>query len=190
MIKTQALSYGEQYAVQEEAQRSKGDGRSSIHYPALFLFVGDKVAPTIGPVLDSCERKWDNAGGVMALHAVSGAAKEGTDGSKSESVAGGKTGCLPYLPETAGSDPRTVRHELYRKFHEDTRYLAEMNKVIRRLSNSIADYGRLYSSFDVIHLSIITRVDDPLNVLLPEITLLARAVLTSPSSPYRQISTL
>lgn len=61
MIKTQALSYGEQYAVQEEAQRSKGDGRSSIHYPALFLFVGDKVAPAIGPVLDSCERKWDNA---------------------------------------------------------------------------------------------------------------------------------
>lgn len=178
MIKTQALSYGEQYAVQEEAQRSKGDGRSSIHYPALFLFVGDKVAPAIGPVLDSCERKWDNAGGVMALHAVSGAAKEGTDGSKSESVAGGKDRVLAMaLPETAGSDPRTVRHELYRKFHEDTRYLAEMNKVIRRLSNSIADYGRLYSSFDVIHLSIITRVDDPLNVLLPEITLLARAVL-------------
>ncbi|MEK4036997.1 transcription initiation factor TFIID [Paenibacillus sp. FSL L8-0493] len=178
MIKTQALSYGEQYAVQEEAQRSKGDGRSSIHYPALFLFVGDKVAPAIGPVLDSCERKWDNAGGVMALHAVSGAEKEGTDGSKSRSDAGGKDRVLAMaLPETAGSDPRTVRHELYRKFHEDTRYLAEMNKVIRRLSNSIADYGRLYSSFDVIHLSIITRVDDPLNVLLPEITLLARAVL-------------
>ncbi|WP_339811993.1 transcription initiation factor TFIID [Paenibacillus sp. FSL R7-0189] len=178
MIKTQALSYGEQYAVQEEAQRSKGDGRSSIHYPALFLFVGDKVAPAIGPVLDSCERKWDNAGGVMALHAVSGAAKEGIDGSISGSVAGGKDRVLAMaLPETAGLDPRTVRHELYRKFHEDTRYLAEMNKVIRRLSNSIADYGRLYSSFDVIHLSIITRVDDPLNVLLPEITLLARAVL-------------
>jgi hypothetical protein len=187
MIKTLALSYGEQYAVQEEAQRSKGDGRSSIHYPALFLFVGDKVAPAIGPVLDSCERKWDNAGGVMALHAVSGTKSEDTDRSKRGIDAGGKDRVLAMaLPDMAGSDPRTVRHELYRKFHEDTRYLAEMNKVIRRLSNSIADYGRLYSSFDVIHLSIITRVDDPLNVLLPEITLLARAIL---SQSFKSVQT-
>ena len=70
MDKTHVLSYAEQYAVQEEAQRSKGDGRSSIHYPVLFLFVGDKVAPAIGPVLNSCERKWDNAGGIMAVHAA------------------------------------------------------------------------------------------------------------------------
>jgi hypothetical protein len=187
MIKTLALSYGEQYAVQEEAQRSKGDGRSSIHYPALFLFVGDKVAPAIGPVLDSCERKWDNAGGVMALHAVSGTMSEDTDRSKRGTDAGGKDRVLAMaLPDMAGSDPRKVRHELYRKFHEDTRYLAEMNKVIRRLSNSIADYGRLYSSFDVIHLSIITRVDDPLNVLLPEITLLARAIL---SQSFKSVQT-
>ncbi|WP_339317413.1 transcription initiation factor TFIID [Paenibacillus sp. FSL R10-2734] len=187
MITTQALSYGEQYAAQEEARRSKGDGRSSIHYPALFLFVGDKVAPAIGPVLDSCERKWDNAGGVMALHAASGAKSEGTEKSKSGSDAGGRDRVMAMaLPDMAGSDPRTVRHDIYRKFHEDTKYLAEMNKVIRRLSNSIADYGRLYSSFDVIHLSIITRVDDPLNVLLPEITLLARAIL---SQSFKSVQT-
>lgn len=188
MIKTLALSYGEQYAAQEEAQRSKGDGRSSIHYPALFLFVGDKVAPAIGPVLDSCERKWDNAGGVMAIHAVSGANSEKqAEGSKSGYDAGGRDRVMAMaLPDMAGADPRTIRHDIYRKFHEDTRFLAEMNKDLRRLSNSIADYGRLYSSFDVIHLSIITRVDDPLNVLLPEITLLARAIL---SQSFKSVQT-
>lgn len=82
------------------------------------------------------------------------------------------------LPDTAGRDPRTVRHELYREFHEDSQYLAGMNRTLRQLSNSIADYGRLYSSFDVIHLSVITRVDDPQNVLLPQIVLLARAILS------------
>ncbi|MFD1909604.1 hypothetical protein ACFSQ7_45060 [Paenibacillus rhizoplanae] len=82
------------------------------------------------------------------------------------------------LPDTAGRDPRTVRRELYREFHEDSQYLAGMNRTLRQLSNSIADYGRLYSSFDVIHLSVITRVDDPQNVLLPEIVLLARAILS------------
>lgn len=177
MIKAQALSYAQQYAAQEEAQRSKGDGRSSIHYPALFLFLGDKVSPAIGPVLDSCERKWDNAGGVMALHAAPAGGKE-QDRSQMQGDEGGRGRVMSMaLPETAGRDPRTVRHDIYREFHEDSRYLAGMNRTLRQLGNSIADYGRLYSSFDVIHLSIITRVDDPLNVLLPEVALLARAVL-------------
>ncbi|QQZ63433.1 transcription initiation factor TFIID [Paenibacillus sonchi] len=198
MIKAQALTYAEQYAAQEEAQRSKGDGRSSIHYPALFLFLGDKVASAIGPVLDGCERKWDNAGGIMALHAASAGAEQAGDGSQSQpEYAGSRKRAQAEgsrrervlgmaLPETAGRDPRTVRQDLYREFHEDSRFLAGMNRSLRRLSNSIADYGRLYSSFDVIHLSIITRVDDPLNVLLPEVALLARAVL---SQSFKSVQT-
>ncbi|MEK3875416.1 transcription initiation factor TFIID [Paenibacillus sp. FSL M7-0420] len=185
MIRDQALQYAEQYAAQEEAQHNKGDGRSSIHYPALFLFLGDKVTPAIGPVLERCQRKWDNAGGVMALHAGShngsGSTQEkegvkGRIGSGNSSVH--ERVMHMTLPDTAGRDPRTVRRELYREFHEDSQYLAGMNRTLRSLSNSIADYGRLYSSFDVIHLSVITRVDDPQNVLLPEIVLLARAILS------------
>ncbi|MBW4082351.1 transcription initiation factor TFIID [Paenibacillus sp. S150] len=214
MIKAQALTYAEQYAAQEEAQRSKWDGRSSIHYPALFLFLGDKASTAIGPVLDSCERKWDNAGGIMALHAASGGgtgqavsaggsqAGNGNAGSGSgvNSGAALEHGANPgqteggkrarvmgmALPETEGRDPRTVRRDIYREFHEDSRFLAGMNRSLRHLSNSIADYGRLYSSFDVIHLSIITRVDDPLNVLLPEVALLARAVL---SQSFKSVQT-
>ncbi|QSF45760.1 transcription initiation factor TFIID [Paenibacillus tianjinensis] len=183
MIRTEALVYAEQYAAQEEAQHSKGDGRSSIHYPALFLFLGDKVTPAIGPVLERCERKWDNAAGVLALHAAAQGSSEqgsvkGNSVGKDHTGGGGRERVMTMgLPDTAGRDPRTVRQEVYRKFHEDSRYLAGMNRTLRRLGNSIADYGRLYSSFDVIHLSIITRVDDPLNVLLPEVALLARAVL-------------
>ncbi|GGF84013.1 hypothetical protein GCM10010912_31500 [Paenibacillus albidus] len=177
MITSQVLSYGEQYAAEEEAARSRGDGRSSIHYPALFLFVGDKVAPAIAPVLDSCERKWDNAGGVMAIHALTEGASRSAASPENGGTMRRERVMVMALPDTAGHDPRTVRQEVYREFHQDSRYLAEMNRTLRRLSNSIADYGRLYSSFDVIHLSIITRVDDPLNVFLPEITLLARAVL-------------
>ncbi|OKP98847.1 transcription initiation factor TFIID [Paenibacillus sp. P46E] len=203
MIKTQALTYAQQYAAQEEAQRSKGDGRSSIHYPALFLFLGDKVSPAIGPVLDSCERKWDNAGGIMALHAASaGSTGQSGGGTQAQAQAGnahdgnqvqpeGGSGrrervLAMALPQTAGRDPRTVRQDIYREFHEDSRFLAGLNRSLRRLSNSIADYGRLYSSFDVIHLSIVTRVDDPLNVLLPQIALLARAVL---SQSFKSVQT-
>lgn len=179
MIKAQVVQYAEQYAAEEEAQRSKGDGRSSIHYPALFLFLGDKVTSAIGPVLERCERKWDNAGGVMALHASSqGMNDKSSSGMRAEAGERGRERVMVMgLPETAGRDPRTVRQDVFREFSEDSRYLAGMNRSLRQLSNSIAEYGRQYSSFDVIHLTIITRVDDPLNVLLPQITLLARAVL-------------
>ncbi|AHV95839.1 hypothetical protein [Paenibacillus sabinae] len=204
MIRSLAMRYAAEYAAREDRLQDQGDGRSSIHYPALFLFVGEKAAPAIGPVLDSCRRKWDNAGGVMALHAVpeGGKAEQSavpqgepaSGGFASESPAsgissrsgasapllsGGPTDRLRTmtLPRTEGRDPRTVRRDLFLEFQGEQRYLAEMNTALRRLTDSMADYGRLYSSFDVIHLSIITRVDDPLNVLLPEITLLTRAVL-------------
>lgn len=193
MIRDQAIHYAEQYAAEEEAQHHKGDGRSSIHYPALFLFLGDKVAPAIGPVLARCERKWDNAGGVMALHA---GAPSGSGSTQEKEGVTGRIGSgnssihervmHMALPDSAGRDPRTVRRELYREFHEDSSYLAGMNRTLRHLSNSIADYGRLYSSFDVIHLSIVTRVDDPLNVLLPEVVLLARAIL---SQSFKSVQT-
>ncbi|KUP25593.1 transcription initiation factor TFIID [Paenibacillus sp. DMB5] len=221
MIRTEALVYAEQYAAHEEALHSKGDGRSSIHYPALFLFLGDKVSAAIEPVLMRCERKWDNAAGVLALHAgthggyagsqdaggagldgkeqpLSGSAawdykgqqpigSEGWDHKGRQSAGGSRERVMTMaLPDTAGRDPRTVRQDVYREFHEDGRYLAGMNRTLRQIGNRIADYGRLYSSFDVIHLSIITRVDDPLNVLLPEVALLARAVL---SQSFKSVQT-
>ncbi|KAA9004716.1 transcription initiation factor TFIID [Paenibacillus spiritus] len=172
--------FADGYALREEAQQGSGDGRTSIHYPALFLFLGARCEPAISPVVQSCRRKWDNAGGVLALHA---APEEASDAGEPSPGAAPKPG-LPdlavrkmALPAVGGRDPRTVRRDVWRAFQEQSAYLAGMNTALRRISNEIADYGRLYSSFDVIHLSIVTMVDDPANILLPQIALLARTVL-------------
>lgn len=169
MVKSRALTFAAEYAAREEAMQDQGEGRSSIHYPALFLFLGERCATAIGPVLDSCRRKWDNAGGVLAVHAC-------PEGQGMASYPEGRVRTLG-LPRTEGREPKTVRRELYREFRGQQRYLAEMNTTLRRLTDSMADFGRMYSSFDVIHLTVVTRVDDPLNVLLPELVLLTRAVL-------------
>lgn len=179
MVKPLAVRYAEAYALREDRLLDQEDGRSSIHYPALFLFAGDLSRDAVMSVLACCRRKWDNAGGVMAVQAVS------EDGATAGSPAAAGPGDGPraenirqlLLPATRGRDPKTVRRDIGRDFRQDGRYLAGMNRVLRQISNSIADYGRLYSSFDVIHLTIITRVDDPLNVFLPELTLLARTIL-------------
>ncbi|MBW7462247.1 transcription initiation factor TFIID, partial [Paenibacillus sepulcri] len=61
-------------------------------------------------------------------------------------------------------------------FHEAGRHLDDLNRALRQVSDTIADYGRLYASFDRLHLAVITRVEDPLNVLVPEISLLAQSI--------------
>ena len=37
VLKRELHKYAARYAVEQERQGSQGDGRSSIHYPALFL---------------------------------------------------------------------------------------------------------------------------------------------------------
>ena len=72
---------------------------------------------------------------------------------------------------------KTLRKEAHRSFQESAEALFGLNQMMRRVSNRIADYGRLYSSFDRIYVTVITRADDPLNVLLPEMTKLAETIL-------------
>src|SRR5690606_23693163 len=75
------------------------------------------------------------------------------------------------------SENKKGRKELWQAFCNDNRHLLELNRALRQISDRIADYGRLYASFDRLHLAVITRVDDPMNVLVPELTLLAQSIL-------------
>ncbi|MED5020881.1 transcription initiation factor TFIID [Paenibacillus chibensis] len=181
------------YAADQDRQSGKGDDQSSIHYPAVFLFIGDKSAGAIEPVMKINHKKWDNSAGVMYFHVGTGAA----DGSSGVSTASGPAqrqagtfaGQEPPEAElrlsrftmgsaSGGGDVKTMRKELYQSFYRNEEQLYGLNRALRQLSYNIADYGRLYSSFDRIHLSVITRVDDPLNVFIPEISLLAQSIFS------------
>ncbi len=178
------------YAADQDKLSGKGDDQSSIHYPAVFLFIGDKTAGAIEPVMRINHKKWDNSAGVMYFHVGTGAADGNTAGS-GVSAGSPRTGVISGQETLAGElrlnrfvmtstpsghDAKTLRKELYQSFYRDDDQLYGLNRALRQLSYNIADYGRLYSSFDRIHLSVITRVDDPLNVFIPEISLLAQSI--------------
>lgn len=184
------------YAADQDKLSGKGDDQSSIHYPAVFLFIGDKSAEAIEPMMRINHKKWDNSAGVMYFHVGTGrgpggphsghASRSATGNPGAASPASGKTGIsggaelrvsrFAIDAGPAGQDPKTLRKELYRSFYRDEEQLYALNRALRQLSYNIADYGRLYSSFDRIHLSVITRVDDPLNVFIPEVSLLAQSI--------------
>ncbi|UHA75956.1 transcription initiation factor TFIID [Paenibacillus sp. 481] len=223
--------FATEYAAAEEKLTDQGDDQSSIHYPAVFLFIGDKTVDAIDPIIQINDKKWDNSDGVMYVHIGSQAAtgsavsadstnpKNSTFSKSSEistvsadstistasvdsavaagsavsSVSQGETQetretgrqqglsrlstlALPVPARSDAENGKTLRKEVYDAFYREERLLVELNRMLRQVSHQIADYGRLYSSFDRIHLSIITRVDDPLNVFVPEISLLAKAI--------------
>lgn len=176
------------YSAAEHKLRGLEDDQSSIHYPTVFLFVGDEAGHAIEPMILSNELKWDNNAGVIYLHVSTSEGKDGTQkseqiGSASASSEAGKNRSAPKVFRAAltglsadQSEKRTVRKDIGAAFREEGRHLIELNRSLRQVSDTIADYGRLYASFDRLHLAVITRVDDPMNILIPEISLLAQSI--------------
>ena len=187
ILKRELEQYAARYAAEQERQGSQGDGRSSIHYPALFLFVGDLAAPAVSAVRDINQLKWDNEDGVAYVHIgtdEAGRAENAANASRDAASASREHEDhqvtyhrLPLSARQTQSPPKTLRKDVHRSFHESAEALFGLNRTMRRVSNRIAEYGRLYSSFDRIYVTVITRADDPLNVLLPEITKLAETIL-------------
>ncbi|WP_053375315.1 transcription initiation factor TFIID [Paenibacillus sp. FJAT-27812] len=161
--------YAADYSASEQKLSGLEDDQSSIHYPTVFLFIGDEAGQAIEPMIRSNELKWDNNAGVIYLHVSSGEA------SSVESAAKVMRVTMNGLSKDKG-DNKSVRKDIALHFREDGRYLVDLNRALRQVSDTIADYGRLYASFDRLHLAVITRVDDPMNVLVPEISLLAQSI--------------
>ncbi|MEW4431599.1 transcription initiation factor TFIID [Paenibacillus illinoisensis] len=178
-LKRDLEKYAAQYAAEQERQGSLGDGRSSIHYPALFLFVGDLVEPAMAAVREINQLKWDNGEGVVYLQiGTEGREEQGGREHRDSSEDGQVTRhILPLSTEQTGRPSKTMRKDVHRSFHDSEQALFGLNRTLRRVSNRIAEYGRLYSSFDRIYITVVTRADDPLNVLLPELTKLTENIL-------------
>ncbi|OMF36933.1 transcription initiation factor TFIID [Paenibacillus sp. FSL H8-0548] len=171
--------YAADYSAAEQKLSGLEDDQSSIYYPTVFLFIGDEAEEAIAPMIRSNEQRWDNNAGVVYFHVCTGEtaaalAKE-DEGKRIKSSQ--KVMRVSLAGVTAGQgDSRTKRKDIGAAFHEEGSHLVQLNRALRQVSDRIADYGRLYASFDRLQLAVITRVDDPLNVLVPEISLLAKSI--------------
>lgn len=167
--------FATEYAFEEERLSGKGDDQSSFHYPTVFIFVGDKAAEAIEPMMQIHEKKSVNSAGIMYVHIASeDGAHAWTDGKDLPS----RISRLVLPVSTEQRNDKSLRQHIYQNLTRQTQPWFELNRVLRQVSRHIADYGRSYASFDRIHLSVITRVEDPLNVFIPEVTLLAHSILS------------
>lgn len=199
-MKTLLERFAAQYAYEEDKLTGHDDDQSSIHYPSVYLFIGDKTASLIQPMMDIHHRLWENSAGVMyvqigterqhtvvdrhpaANHSAYEASRDGGehqpshDAEHNNLARSSRYTRIALQVQAEQEKSKTYRHDLYQELRQDASHLYQLNRALRQVSMNIAEYGRLYASFDRIHLHVITRVDDPLNVFLPELSVLASAI--------------
>lgn len=156
--------YAEGYASELKRQSHKTDDLRKVNHPVLFIFIGDDSFEALKEVYYTNQAKWSNHDGVMYLFT---ATNETFDG---DNVFNFK------LPEFVFEEKKS-RKLLREEFYKDTDRLIELNKLIRRLNGSLTESGRYYSRFDCLNISVITRIDDPTNVLIPEISILTKKIM-------------
>jgi hypothetical protein len=165
-----------EYSMDMEKQISSNDEQSRLHYPLVFLFIGDKVAEAAEHILKFNREKWENHVGIAYMHVHTGATIQDDH--------------LSTFMCKSSPDAKMERKSIRDHFYEDKELLFELNRTIRMLGNKLSESGRHFESFERIVISVVTRVDDPLNVLVPEITLLVKTAFASVKTIMMDLYTL
>jgi hypothetical protein len=163
-MEQQLYAFANEYDSAVDRLIDDSDGQLSINHPLLFVFIGDHSLEALNAVYEWNQKNWNNSKGVLYFHVYQ------------ETTVTRENVFSLRLPAPAG-DRKTIRADLHRRFHEDTQVLVELNRAARQISNRIAEYGKMYSSFQRLNMSVVTRADDPCNVLLQEIVLVLKTLL-------------
>ncbi len=163
-MQRELIAFAEQYDAEADRVIDDHAGQISMNNPLLFLFVGDQSLEALQAVYDANTRKWNNSRGVLYLHVYQESTVE-------------RDNVFSFRLPAAHSDRKKQRPELRAAFYEDPEVLAGLNRSIRSVSHTIAEYGKLYSSFQWMNVATVARVDDPCSIMLPEIAILLKTIL-------------
>ena len=153
--------FTEEYTISADRDMSAGDDQRSANNPVLFIFIGDRVAEALKVIHREIRNKWSNSDGILFFHIYSGNPVD------LENVFQLKIDC-------DGLEPKTLRKAINEKFCSDDALLSELSQKTREIKNRILEFGKMYSFWERINLAVITRADDPINAILPEITLFTK----------------
>lgn len=163
-MQRELIAFAENYDAEVDRVIDDNEGQLSMNNPLLFLFVGDRSLEALQAVYDSNARKWNNSRGVLYMHMYQEQTVE-------------LDNLFSFRLPAAGSDKKKQRPELRQAFYGDMEQLAGLNRMARSVSHRIAEYGKLYSSFQWMNIAVVTRADDPCNILLPDIAVLLKTIL-------------
>jgi hypothetical protein len=157
--------YAFEYSELKELEKYE-KGEINANNPIVFLFVGDNAIEGLPILKSTINSKWHNSDGVVYFCI-------GTD----------KKSCQDEKENTyyfnmgfhyEDFTNKEMRKNIYDKFYSDEDLIKNLNNSVQKIKNRVLELGKVYSSAEHVTIAVITRVDDPLNVLLPEFTLLLK----------------
>lgn len=153
-----------QYTDEIEAEAHKQRKLRRLRNPVIFVFIGDKTIEASKKIYAEVYREWDNCEGVLFLNVFS------SENLISENM-------FNYNVDYDSSQIANSRQAVKETFYNSEEKLIELNKLIICMKNKLREYGKIFSSFRKANIAVVTRADDPLNVLVEEITLLLKVKL-------------
>jgi len=157
--------YANTFSIQLEQISLSENEQRSVNHPIVFLFLGDLVKDALQTIMTINEEKWQNSSGVLYFHAH-----------QADTITGGENVLSIQLPGD-DLDRKTQRKDIHEAFHQDETKLIELNKIFRKLSSKLAEYGKNYSSLKKVNLCVVTAINDPATILIQEMTLLLKSIL-------------
>lgn len=152
------------YSNDMDKMINKSDEQRSFRNPVLFVFLGDKSIEASKKIHSHISKTLDNGAGILFFNVFSEKRFEGSNVFNFN---------IPYDKENF----KSLRKSIYDKLYYDDELLTNLNKEIVKVKNRILEQGEEFASFEKINIAVITRADDELNILVPEITLLIKTKL-------------
>jgi len=187
----QLQAYMTEYDRTADAAANGSDEQRSLYNPLVFLLVGGGTGEALAALNRLMERKCANSAGVIYIHITYGEEETGepsaASGGPRRGEGSGGAGNLFHirLPLAAG-ERSTVRADLHRQFYARADARAILNRTLRQAASRLAAGGRLYANFERLSLAAVTLADDPLCILLPELTLATQSIL---GESFKQVQT-
>jgi hypothetical protein len=153
--------FAEEYSLKADKKIFTEDAQRSSNNPILFLFIGDSVKEGMNYISNNIKENWDNGKAIVFMNVL----KENIED---------EDNIFNFPVEYSGEDKKHLRKNIRDKFYNDKNILESLNSKITKVRDRILSSGDLFNSFENINIAVVTAADDPLNVILPEITMLVK----------------
>lgn len=179
-IKKQLFQKAGEFALRydEEALRSN-DIRMKA--PMLFILLGDKVQDGLNDLKQAVQQSMSNSDGIVYLAVDSKKIQdeEAKDLGQDHDEQG-----MIYIHLEEEINP-TNRGKLSTLVQQD-QFLKLLNEQLSRVTKCILEKNKVFSCWEQMHVSVITRASDPINVLLPDLMTLLKNKL---EQSFKQVFT-
>ncbi len=160
--------YAEGYCLSTDNTLCREDEQKIASSPVVFVFIGDKSNNGLRAVYEDVCKKWGNSKGIMFFNVYH---KE-----KFEAV--NVFNFKLEVDDIDIEDKKSLRFDISDNFYNNENGLIALNEEIMKMKNNILDCGKFFDSFERVNISVISRADDAMNILVAEISLLIKSKLS------------